>query len=184
MAIAVTAPSLTHDTADAAPEAVALLEALVERRRFLCYTVQNLSAQQVVARPTASALTLAGLVKHVSETEARWLRFVVEGTSAVALPENWQSDPGFWENGWKLLEGETLEGVLEQWEQVAARTEEIILGLPDLGVSHPLPRTPWFVPGAVWSARRVLIHLIAEIAQHSGHADIIRESIDGQRTMG
>ena len=56
--------------------------------------------------------------------------------------------------------------------------------LPDLDASHPLPEAPWFPPGAARSARRVFLHIIAETAQHAGHADILRESIDGQKTMG
>ena len=56
--------------------------------------------------------------------------------------------------------------------------------LPDLDASHPLPEAPWFPPGARRSARRVFLHIIAETAQHAGHADILRESIDGQKTMG
>jgi hypothetical protein len=43
---------------------------------------------------------------------------------------------------------------------------------------------PWFPPGATRSARRVFMHIIAETAQHSGHADILRETLDGQKTMG
>ena len=54
----------------------------------------------------------------------------------------------------------------------------------DLDGDHALPEAPWFEPGARWSARRVLVHIIAETAQHAGHADIIRESIDGAKTMG
>jgi hypothetical protein len=53
-----------------------------------------------------------------------------------------------------------------------------------LDISHPLPDAPWFEPGACWSARRVALHILAETAQHSGHADIIRESLDGAKTMG
>jgi len=45
-------------------------------------------------------------------------------------------------------------------------------------------RHDWFEPGARWSARRVLLHVIAETAQHAGHADILRETIDGAKTMG
>jgi hypothetical protein len=56
--------------------------------------------------------------------------------------------------------------------------------LPDLDLSHPLPEAPWFPPGARRSARRVFLGLVAEIAQHAGHADIIREAIDGQKSMG
>ena len=62
--------------------------------------------------------------------------------------------------------------------------KEVSYGLQDLDVSHPLPTAPWFEPGASWSARRVLLHMIAETAQHAGHADIIRESLDGAKTMG
>jgi hypothetical protein len=83
-----------------------------------------------------------------------------------------------------MLEGETLTGLLDRYDEVARRTEEIVLGLPDLDVSHPLPEAPWFEPGARWSARRVLLHLVAETAQHAGHADILRESLDGAKTMG
>lgn len=54
--------------------------------------------------------------------------------------------------------------------------------LPDLEVSHPLPDAPWNEPGARHSARRVLIHIVAETTQHAGHADILRESIDGRTT--
>ncbi len=171
-------------TAQADQEATELLEALAQRRFFFRYAVQKLSAEQLTLRPTASQLTLAGLAKHLKETEEQWARFIVEGTAAVALPEGWENDPTFWEDGWKLVGDETMESVLAEWEQVAARTEEIVRGLPSLDVSHPLPEAPWFQAGATWSARAVLLHLVGEFAQHSGHADIIRETIDGQKTMG
>ena len=67
---------------------------------------------------------------------------------------------------------------------MARRTDELVASLPDLDVSHPLPKAPWFPPGDRWSARRVLLHIIAETAQHAGHADIIREALDGSKTMG
>jgi hypothetical protein len=83
-----------------------------------------------------------------------------------------------------MLPGETLAGLLDEYAQVARRTDETVTNLPDLDAEHPLPQAPWFQPGARWSARRVLLHLIAETAQHAGHADIIRESLDGAKTMG
>ena len=79
---------------------------------------------------------------------------------------------------------ETLDGVLAHYEEVARRTDELVRTLPDLDASHPLPEAPWFEPGATRSARRVFLHIIAETAQHAGHADILRESLDGQKTMG
>jgi hypothetical protein len=84
-----------------------------------------------------------------------------------------------------------VSGVERRWLEFvvrgARRTTEIVTGLPDLEVSRPLPEAPWFQPGASWSARRVLLHVLAETAQHAGHAghaDIIRESFDGAKTMG
>ena len=84
----------------------------------------------------------------------------------------------------RLLPGETLAGVLEHYAEVAARTDDLVRTLPDLNVAHPLPQAPWFPPGAQWSARQVLLHILAETAQHAGHADIIREALDGAKTMG
>jgi hypothetical protein len=83
-----------------------------------------------------------------------------------------------------MLEGETLQVLLDRYEEVARRTDELVATLPDLDASHPLPEAPWFEPGATRSARRVFIHIAAETAQHSGHADIIREAIDGAKSMG
>ena len=85
---------------------------------------------------------------------------------------------------WHLQQGETLAGVLADYEAVAAHTDEVVATIPDLDADHALPEAPWFEPGARWSARRVFLHVIAETAQHAGHADILRESIDGQKTMG
>jgi len=155
-----------------------LLETLARHRSFLLFTVRDLNDEQAARRTTVSALTLGGLVKHVAAMERRWLDFVLSGAAAFAT--------GFsdYETGFSLQEGETLATVLAGYEEVARRTEEIVLGIPDLGLGHKLPEAPWFEPGASWSARRVLLHVIAETSQHAGHADIIRESLDGSRTMG
>ncbi len=80
--------------------------------------------------------------------------------------------------------GDTVASVLARYDEVAARVDALILSLPDLDASHPLPEAPWFPAGKSWTARRVVLHLIGETAQHSGHADILRESIDGSKTMG
>jgi hypothetical protein len=76
-----------------------------------------------------------------------------------------------------------VAGVLTDYEKVAARTDALVESL-DLDTAYPLPKAPWFAPGATRSVRRVFLHIVAETAQHAGHADIIRETIDGQKTMG
>ena len=86
--------------------------------------------------------------------------------------------------GFRMEDGETLADLVAAYDEVAARTDQLVSSLPSLDASQPLPEAPWFPPGARWSARRVLLHIVAETAQHAGHADIIRETIDGAKTMG
>ncbi len=89
-----------------------------------------------------------------------------------------------WASNFQMLPGETLASLMAEYEDVARQTDELVAMLPDLDSSHPLPVAPWFPPGARWTARRALLHIIAETSQHAGHADIIREALDGAKTMG
>jgi uncharacterized damage-inducible protein DinB len=128
-------------------------------------------------------LCLGGLIKHVALTERQWINFILDGPSAMGNWDEASMGEG-WSDAFHMLAGETLAGVLDEYEQVARRTDELVATLPDLETAHPLPDAPWFEQGARWSARRVLLHVIAETAQHAGHADIIRESLDGAKSMG
>lgn len=158
-----------------------LLQAMAVHRYFLRHTVRGITDDQARLRTTVSRLCLGGLIKHVTHGEENWMRFVVEGTAALeGTPEGGAADHA---HSFEMLPDETLAGLLQRYEDVARATEAIVTGLPDLDLSHPLPAAPWFEPGASWSARRVLLHLIAETSQHAGHADIIRESLDGATTM-
>jgi uncharacterized damage-inducible protein DinB len=155
-----------------------LLASLAQARYFLRYTVRDLTDDQARQRTTVSELSLGGLIKHVTATERQWANFMLEGPSAMG------ADTAEWAGGFTMAEGESVDGLLAEYEKVASRTDELVVTLPDLDTSHPLPEAPWFPPGARWPARRVLLHVIAETAQHAGHADIIRESLDGAKTMG
>jgi uncharacterized damage-inducible protein DinB len=173
---------MTATEKSAARERTDLLETLAQHRYFLRYTVRDLTDEQARQRTTVSELCLGGLIKHVALAERQWTNFIVEGPSAIG-PQG-DGTPSDWAGGFHMLEQERLTGLLEQYEQEARRTDELVATLPDLDLSHPLPEAPWFEPGARWSARRVLLHVIAETAQHAGHADIIRESLDGAKSMG
>ena len=172
--------STATDTSTA--ERADLVDTLDSHRWFLTRTVEGLSEEQVRLRPTASELTLGGLVKHVTAIERMWAEFVVHGPAA--FPAFDESTADEWAAEFVLLPTETLAGLLAEYAEVAARTDELVRSLPDLDAAHPLPEAPWFTPGATRSARRVFLHVIAETAQHAGHADILRETIDGQKTMG
>ena len=158
-----------------------LLQSLARQRHFLRHTTRGLTDVQAAQQTTASELSLGGLIKHVALTEQQWMRFIVDGPAAMSWDE---ASAGDWMAAFKMLAGETLVGLLETYAQVARWTEELVAGLPDLDAAQPLPPAPWFEPGARWSARRVLLHVIGETAQHAGHADIIRESLDGAKSMG
>lgn len=183
-----TATALTNRdqaTASATGERADLLEALAKQRYFLRFPTRDLSDEQARQRTTASELCLGGLIKHVTAVERRWVDFIVSGPAAMGdFAAMTEADLAEWADQFRLLPDETLAGVLADYAEAARRTDELIAGLPDLDVSHPLPEAPWFEAGARWSARRVLMHIIAETAQHAGHADIIRESLDGAKSMG
>ncbi len=157
-----------------------LLETLAQHRFFLRHTVRDLTDEQARLRTTVSTLCLGGLIKHVTAVERQWIEFIVNGPSAMDWQQRSAQD---WSAEFDMLPGDTLAGLLAAYEQVSRRTDDLVASLPDLDSSHPLPEAPWFEPGKRWSARRVLLHMIAETAQHAGHADIIRESLDGARTM-
>jgi hypothetical protein len=170
--------ALTGERAD-------LAETLAAHRGFLRQTAQGLTDEQAAARTTVSELCIGGLIKHVTVVERNWMRFIVEGPSGMG-DTNWQ-DPAVqqaYADGFRMLPGETLAGLLDDYEAAAAETAELLATLPDLNARQPLPKAPWHPAGATRSARRVLLHVIAETSQHAGHADIIRESIDGAKTMG
>ena len=156
-----------------------LLETLQKHRHFLRHTARELSDVDAARRSTVSELTIGGLIKHVAAVEERWVRFILEGPAAMAPPKSRDE----WTNMFQLLDGETLAGLLDRYQQVAKRTDELVETI-DLDASQPLPDAPWFPPNTRWTARRTFLHIIAETAQHAGHADIIRESLDGAKTMG
>jgi uncharacterized damage-inducible protein DinB len=182
------------ESANLDPERADLLAELADVRAALIGTAQGLTDEQLGKRTTVSALCLGGLIKHVCSTEEAWLRFVEKGPSAMRfdLPEGvtwndfltgtareypqWAIDR---QNDFQMRPGDTLASILARYERIAARTVEVIAAAPDLSATHPLPEAPWNEPGAVRSVRRVLAHVIAETAQHAGHADILREALDG-----
>ncbi|MEV6976182.1 DinB family protein [Kitasatospora sp. NPDC093806] len=163
-------PTLVNAETD---ERDALLSFLDAQRGGLRRAVLGLTEEQAAERPSASALSLAELIKHAAICEHGW----VVGT-LLGRPEgqyDYQKVSTF-----TLVEGESLAHWLTRYEEVATETEEIIKSLPNLEVDAPLPEAPWFPAGSRRTARWVLLHLIEEAARHAGHADIIRESLDGR----
>jgi uncharacterized damage-inducible protein DinB len=151
-----------------------LLAFLAHQRVTLRLTAHGLTDAQARETPTASSLCIGGLIKHVATTERGWMD--------ITLQRERPADPATdYLANFRLAPDETLADVLDLLDQVAAETEVIIAGIDDLGLAVPVPQgVPWFPDDAeAWSVRWVLLHLIEETARHGGHADILRESIDG-----
>ncbi|MEV6740119.1 DinB family protein [Streptomyces sp. NPDC051104] len=166
---------VTHVRAEAqGDERGALLSFLEEQRGGIRRAVLGLTEEQARTRPSASELSLGGLLKHVAEVEQTWI------ARAKGEPPAVKRDESNWHECFQLLDGETVASQLAYWEEVAAGTEAFIRAVPSLDDTFPLPNDPWFPPDERVSTRWVMLHLIRETARHAGHADILRESLDGK----
>ena len=150
-------------------EKAQILAILESARQSLSRMFADVTEEQARATPTASALSLGGILKHVTYGETIWVDFIVEGEKVDDLDRYAAS--------FRMEPGETVASLLDAYAATAKRTEEVIAGLPDLDTAHKLPEAHWYPPDTGWNAREVLLHLLHETAQHAGHADIIKESL-------
>ncbi|KAA0110320.1 DinB family protein [Mycolicibacterium sp. P1-5] len=157
-------------------------------REFLAYhqsafvaVAYGLTDEQARSTPSVSSLSIGGLIKHIIGVQKSWMQRV-----AAAPNEPPADDRPFEERAQEYQEqylmrpDETLAEILDAL--VAQNAESLrVLETADLDTAVPVPRdAPWFPDDVeAWSVRWVLQHMIAELARHAGHADIIRESIDG-----
>lgn len=162
-------PGLVKPVAD---ERAALLAYLAQQRYVIRIAAYGLADEQARANPTASTLSIGGLIKHVAAAERRWIDTVLQQSRASVDD---------YETNFRFGPDDTLAGVLAAYNDVARRTESVIAEIPDLAQPVPVPQgVPWFPDDVeAWSVRWVLLHLIQETARHAGHADIVRESLDG-----
>jgi hypothetical protein len=141
------------------------------QRAALVRKIGGVSDADARATPTVSSLSLLGLVKHSALWERRWFQVVVAGRK---LPDEWPETGG---SSWVVddfLVGE--QDTVEHW--VARYTDEIAISreiTAGMDLDAPCARQDL----APYNLRWVLVHLIEETARHAGHADIIRETLDG-----
>ncbi|MFE7853980.1 DinB family protein [Streptomyces sp. NPDC057403] len=166
---------VTHVPAEAkGDERGALLAFIEEQRGGIRRALLGLTEEQAASKPSASELSLSGLLKHVAEVEQGWIARAKQEPPAI------HRDESNWDETFRLVEGETVESQLAHWQKVAVETEAYVRSVPSLDDTFPLPNDPWFPPDARVSVRWLCLHLIRETARHAGHADIIRESLDGK----
>jgi uncharacterized damage-inducible protein DinB len=157
---------LIHD------EQEGLLVFLEHQRAAVLNSTYGLREEQARLTPTPSGLSLGGLVKHLADAERGWTDRI------LGVPP---SDTAFddYMSSFVFSEKETLAIAVSQYEQACARTDEVIVRINELGRRVPLPVAPWFPDPEGCTIRWILLHLIEETARHAGHADIIREALDG-----
>jgi len=166
---------VTHVGAEAeGDERGALLAFLEEQRGGIRRALLGLTEEQARMRPSVSELSLGGLLKHVAETEQGWIARAQQEPPAV------KRDESNWHECFQLRGDESVASQLAYWEKVASETEAYVRSVPSLDDTFPLPNDPWFPPDERVSVRWLCLNLIRETARHAGHADIIRESLDGK----
>ncbi|MEU1086633.1 DinB family protein [Streptomyces sp. NPDC005892] len=139
--------------------------------RWKCEGVSDEDARRPVV-PTSPAMTMAGLVSHMRWTEHTWLEVAFLGGDKKANPA---FDESREDADW-VTEGRPLAELLAEYEAQCARSNEIVAAasLDDIG-----QHTGFHAGGA--NLRWMLIHLIEETGRHAGHADIVRELLDGTK---
>lgn len=157
-------------------------------RQFVAYhqsayfaVAYGLSDEQARATPTASALSIGALIKHATGMQHSWMARVAAAPAAPAADGRSLDERAHeYQDQYVLRQDETLPGALEAFAAQNAETLRL-LETADLDAAVPVPRdAPWF-PADIdaWTVRWVFHHVINELARHAGHADIIRENIDG-----
>ncbi|MBV1851568.1 DinB family protein [Catellatospora tritici] len=161
-------PGLVPPVAD---EREGLLAYLDQQRQVLKLAAYGLTDEQARLTPTAGSLSVGGLIKHCAAMETQWIDTMLQRPG----------QPLDYEASFRLGLDETLAGVIERYDTVAVATAAAVALVTDLGDPVPVPQgVPWFPKDvAAWSVRWVLLHVIEETARHAGHADMVRESIDG-----
>jgi hypothetical protein len=152
----------------------ALAGFLDRQRNALVRKVRGVSDADARRAPTASSLSLLGLLKHSTVWESRWFEGVVAGRP---LPDGWpEHESPIPDEDFLVGDGDTVEQWVARYEEAAEMSRQIVaaMALDDSCVRTDIIDC---------NLRNVLLHLIEETARHAGHADLIRETLDGSRGM-
>jgi uncharacterized damage-inducible protein DinB len=171
-------PALASPVAD---ERSALREYLAYHQSAFFALAYGLTDEQARMTPTVSELSIGGLVKHAAEMQRNWMARVAAAPDAPPRdPRPFDQIAKDFADQHTMRADETLDGLLKTLEAENANSLHLVESA-DLDAKVPVPQDiPWFPKGIKdWSVRWVILHVINELTRHSGHADIIRESIDG-----
>ena len=171
-------PALASPVTD---ERSALREYLAFHQNAFFAVGYGLTDEQARSCPTVSALSIGGLVKHATGVQRSWMARVAAAPDAPPRETRpFGEIAKDFADQHVMRPDETLDGLLSALQAENAKSLHLV-DTADLDEQVPVPHDiPWFPKNLdAWSVRWVILHVINELARHSGHADIIRESIDG-----
>jgi len=152
-----------------------LLAFIAQQRDGIRFAAYGLTDEQARLASTVSALTIGGLLKHAAATEEAWVDRIVDRTRGTVEEQQAGYDDTF-----RMGADETLAHLLARYDDVGRETARVVR---ERNLDDPVPvptGVPWFPDDVdAWSVRWVLLHIVEETARHAGHADIVREAIDG-----
>ncbi len=156
-----------------ADERTTLIDMLEFYRAVLLRKTWALSPEQLNATPLPSTLTLSRLLAHMAFVEDHWF---VASFAGDDLPDPWAKADFEHDPDWEMTWGEARphEQLVEQFTASVERARAVVSANTDL---HALGNGS---SGQAVSLRWILVHMIEEYARHVGHADLIREALDGQ----
>ena len=161
------------DPPQSGSELVLLTGYLDYQRETLLQKTEGLSREQLARRLPPSTLTLGGLLNHLALVEDSWFRVRFSGLPPVEPwgDVDWDADPDWEFRTAAELEPEQLR---RRYREACARSRDVVERAGDLDALSAVPRD-----GRPFSLRWMLLHLLEETARHNGHADLLREAVDG-----
>jgi uncharacterized damage-inducible protein DinB len=150
-----------------------LLDYLRRYRLTLQIKCDDLDAAQLASRSVPpSTMSLLGLVRHMAEVERSWFRRVMAGQDAARLYCSADDPDGDFDGA--VADVAVVEDAWQRWREEVAFAEQFVDDTSDLST------TGTHRDGTVLQLRDILVHMIEEYARHCGHADLLRERIDGR----
>jgi hypothetical protein len=161
-------------------ERSALAAYLIQQQdAFRCAAFGLTDEQAGLAASPPSTITVGSLLKHVTQTQAHWLELALAAPGRPRDDRTMEQKYAEHQDGWTWHPHDRLTAALAAYDDVSARVLAAVRDL-DLDTAVPVPPAPWNPTDIeAWSVRWVWFHLIEELARHAGHADLVREGIDG-----
>jgi uncharacterized damage-inducible protein DinB len=155
-----------------------LLGFLDYQRATLAWKMAGLDPEGLTTKVAASSMTLGGLLKHMTEVEDYWFSRFLHGNDQFLIGQasDWEADRD-WD--WNSAADDSPDELRTMWQDAVDRSRDLVARTLDEGGLKHMPKSTWS-DGRTPSLRWIVCHMIEEYARHNGHADLMREFVDGE----